>query len=182
MNHLETRMAYYKSAIVKESERWLLLGRPIPLFVFTLAGPPPHKYQPSSNIRDLAPDGSGEKLIPVDYYDGWDKLKERFPKATEDLPSAPYGRYATVVMFEGATPTFMRLDLGHNRRAVEAVEEQKVRFLMDLLQEFRLEITSHDRNQHSLSPLRESIEALLAVLLQRPAAKREVELILAILA
>lgn len=178
MSHLETRMAYYKSAIVKESERWLLLGRPIPYFIFTPAGPPPHKYQPLRHVRDLAPDGSGERLIPHDYYDGWEALKKSFPEATEDLQIASSRRYATIVMFEGATPTFMRLDLGHNREIVEAVEEQKMRSLLDSLNDFRRAITSDDGNRHSLAPLRESIEVLLTGLFQRPAAEAEVERVL----
>lgn len=170
-------MVYYKSAIVKESERWLLLGRPIPLFVFTPAGPPPHKYRPLGNVRDLAPDGSGEKLIPLDYYESWEDIKNRFPEGGEGFPRTSSQRYATIVMFEGAAPTLMRLDLGHNRTAIEAVEEQKMQSLQDFLREFHLATTHHDHN-HSPTPLEQSIEALLARLLQRPAAEAEIERVL----
>src|SRR4051794_16618107 len=114
MKNLETRIAAYKSAIIKESERWLLWGRPTPFFLFSPSGQLPPKHLQLVEARNLAPDDSGETLIPLDYHLVWEGLQDKLPELAEDLRSAPSRRYATVVMLEGAAPTFVRLDLKHN--------------------------------------------------------------------
>lgn len=178
MVDLEARIAPYKSAIVKESERWLLWGRPTPFFFFTPAGKLPPENLPSMEARNLAPDGSGEILIPIDYHLVWDRLKENLPEIADDLSSAPSRRYATIVMLEEGPPTLFRLDLNHNPKIIDAVDEQKITSLVDSLREFREALGRDDQNAKPPKSLRQSFEVLLTRLLQRPATEAEVERVL----
>ena len=167
----------YKSAIIKEAERWLLWGRPIPVFFVVAAD----QELPAISLiesRNLAAPDASEKVVPLDYRLVSKDIRKRFPELAEDFRTAPSRRYAIAIVQGKASAEFARIDLGHNETLIDAVDREKLKTMTEALVKVR-QSTAHEKHESDRrNSLQQSIELLLIDLLQRPPSNDEIERVL----
>lgn len=177
----QSRVASYKKSIINEAERWLLWGRPIPVFFLASSG----QQMPSNPLvknRNLASPDSGDQLIPIDYRLVQQGIKDRFPELAKAIEDAPSRRYAILAVIESDSTEIVRIDLGHNSQIIDAVDREKLKTLLEALTEYRDFVRKPNSKAQGLSSFREVFKALLADLLQRPPSADEIEQLLSTLA
>jgi len=175
------RIAAYRSIIKNEAERWLISGRPIPLFLFFEVGVViPADMKPYAD-RNLAPPDSQDALFAMDFLLARTALDEQLAEAGETLREGPAKRFAPVLFHAGNAPQLIRIDLT-GRSNLEAIDALKISELCGVLDAYALTAISNGRQRDVLlESFTSGLEHFLTILLQRPPTQVEVEEVLSTL-
>lgn len=173
---LKSKIATYRATIVTESNKWLLSGRPIPLFFLWsgLKSVPQVIAQLAS--RNLAGPDSDDSLLAFEYFAGRSALIKQSKKLENALRAAPAKRCAIIVGNSGASLEVVRLALRRNQKLDAVADDRKTTELRTLLDNYHLAAISEGKQRSLLKKsLKGTVEVFLTMLLQRPPARSEID-------